>query len=286
MFMTRKGLLNDGQRILMENGIAGAGVDAWLLFQHVTGISRVTYLMAPEAEVSVEDEEKYRRCIQKRSERYPLQYMTHSQSFMGLEFYVDEHVLVPRQDTETLVETVLGYIKDGMDVLDMCTGSGCILISLAANVSPGRGIGADLSGEALAVAEMNAKLNDSKAVSFIQSDIYEGIDSQFGDARFDVIVSNPPYIASDEIETLMPEVSIHEPRMALDGHADGLYFYRKIISGAKAHLKENGMIFFEIGCDQAESVSRLLRESGFSGIRVKKDLSGLDRVVFAVNNEV
>lgn len=282
--MTRKELLDYGGRFLEEKEIVGAGVDAWLLFQHVTGLSRVAYLMAPDTVVDLTEEEKYKACLEKRGSHYPLQYITHTQAFMGLDFYVDENVLVPRQDTEVLVETVLSYLNADMDVLDLCTGSGCILISLAANVPLGCGVGADLSEGALNVARTNARLNNVSSLAFVHSDLYEGVIQAYGDKKFDVIVSNPPYIASEEILTLMPEVKDYEPMMALDGHKDGLYFYRKIVAEAKAHLKENGMIFFEIGWDQADAVSALLADAGFNQIKVKKDLAGLDRVVYASNN--
>ncbi|MCI6018612.1 MAG: peptide chain release factor N(5)-glutamine methyltransferase [Clostridiales bacterium] len=282
--MNRRQLIDYGRQTLEAHDIINSHNDAWLLFAYVTGINRVSYLMSPAEAVPPEQEEKYKRCIEKRAAHYPLQYITHTQAFMGLDFYVDENVLVPRQDTEVLVETVLEYLKSDMDVLDMCTGSGCILISLAANVAVGCGVGADLSLGALKVAKTNAALNHTDNLTFVRSDLYEGVDLTFGMKKFDVIVSNPPYIASKEVLALMPEVRDHEPVMALDGHDDGLYFYRKIISGAKAHLKENGMIFFEIGWDQADSVSELLAAADFSQIRVKKDLAGLNRVVYAVNN--
>lgn len=279
--MTRRELLTYGKSCLEAHHVLEANIDSWLLFQYVTELNRATYLMDSEAEAGFDEEVKYKQCIKIRAQHYPLQYITHSQEFMGLDFYVDEHVLVPRQDTEVLVETALGYLKDGMDILDMCTGSGCILISLAANKDLGSGVGVDLSEDALHVAQMNAMLNHTETLEFIQGDLYEGIERVYDMRKFDMIVSNPPYIPSAEILSLMPEVKDYEPKMALDGDVDGLYFYRKIIAKAEKHLKDNGMLFFEIGWNQAKDVSRLLLNAGFCDIQVKKDLAGLDRVVFA-----
>lgn len=222
---------------------------------------------------------------------------------MGLEFAVDGHVLVPRQDTEVLVEEALRNLHDGMRILDMCTGSGCILISLLHYSNDCRGVGADISGEALAVARGNAErllgasacawMRDGTEVldgcgadfacaedrqgriSFIESDLFHGIEG-----RFDIIVSNPPYIRSGEIPGLMPEVREHEPVLALDGGEDGLDFYRRILEGCRAHLCGGGMLFLEIGYDQGEAVSGLLEEAGFLEVAVVKDYAGLDRVVW------
>ena len=276
--MTYKELLKYGEQMLCGKGIVNYAADAWLLFQYVFKINRLDYLMEPQKAADEKDEEHYRECIKVRGGHYPLQYITHGQNFMGLDFYVDERVLIPRQDTEVLAEQVLRFLKDGMSVLDMCTGSGCIITSLAANRKLSRAVGADLSVQALEVAAGNAVKNGQNNIEFIQSDLFENIRG-----KFDVIVSNPPYIPSEEIETLMPEVKSCEPRMALDGSSDGLLFYRKIISSAAGCLCEDGMLFFEIGWDQAEAVRKLLAEAGYTGITVKKDLAGLDRVVYAVS---
>lgn len=278
--MTYKELLKYGEQTLCGEGIFNYTTDAWLLFQYVFKINRLDYLMEPHKEADKKDEERYRACIKERGGHYPLQYITHGQNFMGLDFYVDERVLIPRQDTEVLVEHVLGFLKDEMSVLDMCTGSGCIITSLAANRNLSRAAGADLSGEALEIAAYNARENGQNNIEFIQSDLFENIRG-----KFDVIVSNPPYIPSGEIETLMREVKSYEPRMALDGSDDGLLFYKKIINSAADYLYEDGMLFFEIGWNQAKSITELLAEAGYTGITVKKDLAGLDRVVYAVSPE-
>ena len=291
--MTLKSLLAEGREALTAAQIADADIDAWLLLQYVTGINRMTYLMEPDKPVSDEDAMAYHEVIAQRATHYPLQYITHTQEFMGLDFYVDERVLIPRQDTEVLVETALGFLKDDMSVLDMCTGSGCILISLAANRKLSAGYGVDLSEGALEVAQKNAKANGVDYLRWLQSSLFEVFESDLniGEAsdkssckadhlQVDIIVSNPPYIESDVIPTLMPEVRVHEPMMALDGFADGLYFYREITAKASTYLKDKGYLLFEIGYDQGEAVADLMRTAGFADVHVKKDLAGLDRVVY------
>lgn len=196
---------------------------------------------------------------------------------MGLSFYVNEHVLIPRQDTEILVEETAKFLRDGMQFLDLCTGSGCILLSLLHLKHGVEGTGVDLSPEALKVAKKNRERLGAKA-ALIQSDLFDKIES-----AFDVIVSNPPYIKRAEIETLMDEVRLHEPYMALDGHEDGLYFYRKIAEEAPKYLRAGGGLFLEIGCDQGACVAELLRQQGFADVKVVKDLAGLDRVVEGFN---
>ena len=188
-------------------------------------------------------------------------------------FRVNESVLIPRQDTETLVEEALKYVHPGMKVLDMCTGSGCIILTLLHFVKDCQGTAVDLSERALAVAKRNAK-KLQKECTFIHSDLFENIQG-----RFDVIVSNPPYIATKEIEALEPEVRIHEPMMALDGMEDGLFFYRKIVSESVDYLNPNGWLIFEIGYDQGKAVSKMMEAAGYAQVGIVKDLAGLDRVV-------
>ena len=212
--------------------------------------------------------------IKKRAERVPLQYITGEQEFMGLTFHVNSNVLIPRQDTETLAEEALKVIKPGMRVLDMCTGSGCVLISILKYAHDVEGFGYDISKQAINVAKENAKLNDVSAL-FERSDLFEDV----MESDMDVIVSNPPYIPSEIVTTLMPEVVDFEPREALDGKEDGLYFYRKIIDRCKEFLKPQGYLIFEIGYDQGEAVSSMLRCAGFEEVHVIKDLARNDRVV-------
>ena len=262
-----------GKDRLTDAQVPDADLDAWYLLEWCTGVNRSHYLAWPEEAISPEQEEQYRQTLNQRERRIPLQQITGEQEFMGLSFYVNEHVLIPRQDTEVLVEETAKFLKDGMSFLDLCTGSGCILLSLLHLRAGAEGTGADLSPEALKVAAQNRERLGVKA-ELIESDLFDKIEG-----AFDVIVSNPPYIKREEIETLRDEVRLHEPYMALDGHEDGLYFYRKIAEEAPKHLRAGGGLFLEIGWDQGESVSELLREQGFSDVKVVKDLAGLDRVV-------
>ena len=277
--MTYRECYEQGCRTLQAAGIEEAILDARLLLEAVCGTDRNDLLVHGEQPVAPQAEEKYLKWIRQRAEHIPLQQLTGEQDFMGLTFSVNEHVLIPRQDTEILVEEVLKELHDGMRVLDMCTGSGCILLSLMHYSNDCEGLGVDLSAEALEVAERNVLkvLTPEKAehVQFLQSDLFEKLED-----KFEIIVSNPPYIASAEVEKLMPEVRDHEPRMALDGTEDGLYFYRRIIEEAGRHLVSSGMLFFEIGYDQGQAVSELMRTEGYREVQVVQDYAGLDRVVF------
>ena len=275
--MTLREAWNLGKKRLTAAEVPDADLDAWYLLEWCTGVSRSHYLAYPDEIISHDQEEQYRASLVKRERRIPLQQITGEQEFMGLSFYVNEHVLIPRQDTEILVEETAKFLRDGMQFLDLCTGSGCILLSLL-HLKPGvEGTGVDLSPEALKVAEKNRERLGAKA-ALIQSDLFDKIES-----AFDVIVSNPPYIKRAEIETLMDEVRLHEPYMALDDHEDGLYFYRKIAEEAPKYLRAGGGLFLEIGCDQGACVAELLRQQGFADVKVVKDLAGLDRVVEGFN---
>ena len=277
--MTYRECYEQGCRTLQAAGIEETALDARLLLEAVCGTDRNDLLVHGEQQVAPEAEEKYLNWIRQRAEHIPLQQLTGEQGFMGLTFNVNEHVLIPRQDTEILVEEVLKELHDGMRVLDMCTGSGCILLSLLHYSNDCEGLGVDLSAEALEVAGRNVLkvLTPEKAehAHFLQSDLFEKVEG-----KFEIIVSNPPYIASAEVEKLMPEVRDHEPRMALDGTEDGLYFYRRIIEEAGKHLVSSGMLFFEIGYDQGQAVSELMRTEGYCEVQVVQDYAGLDRVVF------
>lgn len=283
-----------GIEMLEKAGIADARIDARLLLEFVCHTSQHDLLLHGNREVKEADSAAYKVCIARRSERIPLQHITGEQSFMGFDFTVNEHVLVPRQDTELLVEEALKVLKPGMRILDMCTGSGCILLSLLALSEGCEGVGADISKEALQVACQNhlrvsEQCGKELAVTFVESDLFAAWKGTYADTgnshAFDVIVSNPPYIASAVIETLEPEVRLHEPIGALDGTADGLYFYRKIVTDCKAFLKKGGALFFEIGYDQGVAVSELMKEAGFTGVTVKQDYAGLDRVVYGYYEE-
>lgn len=276
--MTYRECYEQGCRTLQAAGIEEATLDARLLLEAVCGTDRNDLLAHGEQPVMSQAEEKYLNWIRQRAEHIPLQQLTGEQDFMGLTFSVNEHVLIPRQDTEILVEEVLKELHDRMRILDMCTGSGCILLSLLHYSNDCEGLGVDLSAEALEVAGQNVLkvLTPEKAehAHFLQSDLFEKVEG-----KFEIIVSNPPYIASAEVEKLMPEVRDHEPRMALDGTEDGLHFYRRIIKEAGKHLVNSGMLFFEIGYDQGQAVSELMRAGGYREVQVVQDYAGLDRVV-------
>ena len=276
--MTYRECYEQGCRTLQAAGIEEAALDARLLLEAVCDTDRNDLLVHGEQPVAPEAEEKYLNWIRQRAEHIPLQQLTGEQDFMGLTFNVNEHVLIPRQDTEILVEEVLKELHDGMRILDMCTGSGCILLSLLHYSNDCEGLGVDLSADALEVAGRNVLkvLTPEKAehAHFLQSDLFEKVEG-----KFEIIVSNPPYIASAEVEKLMPEVRDHEPRMALDGTEDGLEFYRRIIAEAGQYLVSSGMLFFEIGYDQGQAASELMREHGYREVQVVQDYAGLDRVV-------
>ena len=285
--MTYSELYRNGTGVLSRAGIPEAALDARLLLEFITGCDRQKLLTEPDESVDHKDEASYGELIAKRAEHIPLQQLTGSCCFMGIDFAVSDKVLIPRQDSECLVEEAMRYVTDGSDILDMCTGSGCLLLSLMHYKNNCRGVGVDISEDALKIAGRNLEmlrrddgLNGGDAV-FLRGDLYDALSDH--DKKFDYIISNPPYIRSDVISTLMPEVRDHEPHIALDGGDDGLDFYRRIISGAPAHLANYGMLFLEIGFDQAEDVSRILTDAGFEDISVIKDYSKKDRVISARN---
>lgn len=271
---TFRELYQAARDMLKQQEITDAEVDAWYLLAHVFNIRRTDYLLHQEEEAPEAEAARYISLIKERAKNIPLQHLTGTQEFMGLEFDVNEHVLIPRQDTEILVEEVLKVCKD-KEILDMCTGSGCIIISLAKLGNLSRAVAVDISEKALEVAANNA-IKHNVNIEYIKSNLFEEVEG-----NYDIIVSNPPYIPTEDIKTLMPEVQFHEPILALDGTGDGLEFYRRIASEAKSFLKNEGYAFFEIGHDQGEAVKQILTQEGFADIYVKQDLSGLDRVVMA-----
>lgn len=274
--MNYRDCFEQGKLALEKAGIGEASLDARLLLEHICGTNRNDLLVHGDREVSAEYGEAYAKAIQRRAERIPLQHITGQQEFMGLTFRVNENVLIPRQDTEILVEEILPHLTSGVRILDMCTGSGCILISLLHYSLWAEGVGVDLSAKALEVARENAErlLSEERVISFVESDLFENVEG-----KYDIIVSNPPYIQTEVIKGLMPEVRDHEPMMALDGTEDGLYFYRRIVEESKNFLRKEGRLFFEIGYDQAEPVKNLMEAAGFIDVTVVKDFAGLDRVV-------
>lgn len=280
-------IYREGAEHLAQAKIAEAALDARLLLEFVCGTDQNTLLAHGEQVISEEEYGRYRELIGKRADHVPLQHLTGEQSFMGLTFRVNKNVLIPRQDTEILVEEVMKNLHDGMRILDLCTGSGCILLSLLQYSNNCEGVGTDLSKDALAVAKENyERLLDRRpemTARFLEGDLFKafgsGTDGNCAE-RFDIIVSNPPYIETGVIDTLMPEVREYEPFTALDGGVDGLSFYVRIAKEAGAYLNGGGMLFFEIGCEQAESVRDILEKAGFREINIVKDFAGLDRVVY------
>ena len=276
--MTQYQLVTAGKEKLNEHNVPDADIDAELLWLYVSGQDKMAYIMNRQEEVAEEVQTAYETVIEKRSKRIPLQYITGTQCFMGYDFETAPDVLIPRFDTEVLVEQanrlIRGIHSDKMSVLDMCCGSGCIGLSVAL-MNPGVHIDlCDISDSAIALTTKNAKRLAVADYTVIKSNLFEKIDK-----KYDMIVSNPPYIESDVIDGLMPEVRDHEPRLALDGDMDGLKFYKAITENAESYLNEKGYILFEIGNHQAYDVQQLLVDRRFEEIRVVKDLAGNDRVV-------
>ena len=279
--MTKRELVARGTERLLALAVPGAEYDARELFLAAGGESLASYAAGLADEVSEEVAARYESMLARRAAREPLQYIIGKCWFYGREFLARKGVLIPRFDTETLVEAALGHLKAGMRILDLCTGSGCILITLLLE-GPEKleGWGADLSADALACAEENARRLGAEAF-FLQSDLFR----QF-DGKYDIITVNPPYIPSSDIEGLDAEVRDYEPRMALDGRADGLHFYRAICADAGRFLTEGGRLFAEIGAEQGAEVRALMERAGFQEVDVVRDLSGRDRVALGVFRNV
>ncbi len=273
---------------LRAAGITEADTDAWLLFSVCMGLNRTEYLMRSDAVVPDDKAEEYLGKLKRRAGREPVQYIEETAPFMGFDFYVNENVLIPRMDTEILVSEAIKRARImfsqrqhdvNFRILDMCTGSGCIAQSmylLLKNEGCTVEVDAvDISEKALEVAGINASRLGAQ-VKLIRGNLFENVDN-----KYSMILSNPPYIRTDVIADLEPEVREHEPMLALDGTADGLYFYREITDKAWEYLENNGILMYEIGYDQALEVSDMLRQKGYTDIAVIKDFAGLDRVVAA-----
>lgn len=270
--ITLAAVLQEAENLLLSAGVEEAKLDAWYLAMECFDINRTDYYMNPYREIDEEQYTRYQAMIEARARRIPYQYLINQQEFMGLHFYVNENVLIPRQDTEVLVQLVMKK-ADNADILDMCTGSGCIILSLGKLCKPKSLTAVDISSKALEVAKRNAR-NLEVPVTFIESDVFDKVTG-----TYDIIVSNPPYIPTKVIEELMPEVKEHEPMLALDGLEDGLYFYRILAKEACKYLRKDGYIFLEIGHNQGKDVKNLLLEAGFTEVNIVKDLPGHDRVV-------
>lgn len=279
---TYRELYEEGRRILEQAGLPDAALDARFLLEEVCGTNLQTLLVFPEKKVTEEEANQYRAFVQRRKDREPTAMILGEWDFMGLTFRLNKSTLIPEQDTEVLVETALEELKRRgpgeapLRILDLCTGSGCILLSLLHELRNADGLGTDLSEEALEAARENAvRLGLQERGTFRQGDLWEPV----GDERFDLIVSNPPYVPTDVIPTLEPEVRCGEPYAALDGGEDGLVFYRRILKEAAGHLKPSGIIIVESGFDEAAQISALMQDQKLRGIRTVKDYGGLDRVV-------
>jgi len=274
---TLKNVIKSGEDILRKNNIENSAYDSFALLSDMLNIDRAYYFSHENEAVLETVYKEYMKRIERRANHIPLQHIIGYTEFWKYKFFVNEYVLVPRQDTETLVEEAIKKINSNSTVLDMCTGSGCILISLALETKMRRGIGVDISKEALEIAGRNKESLEAKNVEFLESDLFDKLQGIF-DNKFDVIVSNPPYIKTSVIEELDEEVRNHDPMIALDGHDDGLYFYEAITKQSVDYIKAGGWLIFEIGYDQAEDVNKILIQCGFGNTQIVKDLTGHDRV--------
>ncbi len=271
--MTYRKAMEWGSGVLALAGVEEAKLDAWLLLETVCKINRTFYYSHMDDEMTTEQYSEYEIAIRKRGERIPLQYITGEQEFMGLNFKVNSNVLIPRQDTESLVEEALKICQPGMKILDLCTGSGCIAISLMKNAPGMTCTGSDISKQALLVAKENGRMHEV-VIDWVRSNLYENINE-----RFDLIVSNPPYIPGPRILELMPEVRDFEPVGALDGGEDGLDFYRHITAQSKDYLNKDGYLYLEIGYDQGPAVTNMMCAAGYREVSVIRDLARHERIV-------
>lgn len=271
-------LINDGKEKLKNANISDYNTDVFILAEYILGVDKMKYYMEPNKTFDDEIGMKFTEAVEKRCKHIPVQHITGIQQFFQMDFKVNENVLVPRMETEFLVEMCVNYINEqerDVKVLDMCTGSGCIAVSIKKNCERAEVTGADISDKALEIAKENAENNQCK-VSFVKTNMFENIND-----KYDVIISNPPYIPTKDIEELENDVKLHDPRLALDGMEDGLYFYRILAQNATNYMVDGGRMFLEIGYDQGQTVPDILKENGFKDIKVIKDLADLDRMVIA-----
>ena len=270
-----KQLIKESVLKLQEAGIADAKTDTFLLLEAAADITKAEYLLDPDKQLTASEYELFDGFLKRRMQHEPCQYIIGHTEFYGLSFLVNEHVLIPRQDTELLVEEALKTTAEDSRVLDLCTGSGAVAVAIKHSRPDAAVTALDISKDALETAKKNAEQNGCE-IEFLLSDLFEELGAE---RKFDVIVSNPPYISETEYETLMPEVKDHEPSLALLAGEEGLDIYRRLITEAPRYLTKGGALLVEIGCSQAEAVSGLFKENGFKEIKVIKDLAGLDRVV-------
>ncbi len=272
--------LKEAVEILQKNSIASAILDARILIQYVLSLSREDIVFkALQIDISENNQKKYFDLINKRAKKIPLSHLTNNREFFAINFYVDENVLDPRPDSEALIEMIIQkFIKNSsLNIAEIGCGSGCLIISLLKHFDKWLGNAIDISDKALLVAEKNAKINQVfNRINFSQSDLFNNLQNK---KIFDIIISNPPYIPTNDIENLQDEVRLYEPRIALDGGFDGLDFYRKIAEQSQNFLKNNGDIFLEIGYNQQQDVKNIFEKNNFKFIDFKKDLSGIIRVL-------
>lgn len=277
--LTLHQLIHSGEEILTAHHKADASIDAELLALYVLGYTKLERILNANLQVKKDDITLYKYYIKKRCQGIPLQYITNEQEFMGLSFYVDSNVLIPRQDTETLVEVLIEKSKQTPfnQIIEVGVGSGCISISLAKFLNYARITGIDISMEALKIAEKNAKANKvENQIQWICGDLLKGYNEE---KKVDLIVSNPPYITTQDYYALDPDIKEHEPIIALDGGQDGLDFYRKITTQAKKHLVQGGMLAYEIGYNQGQAVMNILKKQGFIEVEIIRDLAHKDRII-------
>ena len=259
-------------------------LEATLLLGKLMNVDKVYILTHGRDTVPEEIVEKYMEAIKKRSQGYPIQYIIKEKEFMGLNFYVEEGVLIPRADTEIIVEYILEYIdkiypQEEIKVLDIGIGSGAIGLSIAHYKKNTFVYGVDISPEAIKIASINRDRFKLKNVKLLESDLFDKINKE---EKFHIIVSNPPYIPTGDIDKLQEEVKNYEPRIALDGGKEGMAFYRRIIPESREYLEEEGLLIFEIGYDQGKQVEAIMEQEGFKAIKILKDLQGLDRAVLGI----
>lgn len=271
--MNIKELIKNGTEILKKYNIDEAYLKAKILLEYELGVKNEYLIIHYEDEVEIKNLEKYKLDLQKLVNGFPIQYITNNQEFFGLNFYVDENVLIPQPDTELLIEEVINIAKkmEKPKILDMCTGSGAIAISIAKNINA-EIYASDISKKALNISKVNAKKNNID-IKFIESNMFSKIDK-----KFDIIVSNPPYIETNTIQLLSDEVK-NEPKIALDGGEDGLNFYRILAKECKKYLNNSGILAVEIGYNQKEKVLKIFQENGLKDLYSKKDYGNNDRII-------
>jgi len=271
--MNIKELIKNGTEILKKYNIDEAYLKAKILLEYELGVKNEYLIIHYEDEVEIKNLEKYKLDLQKLVNGFPIQYITNNQEFFGLNFYVDENVLIPQPDTELLIEEVINIAQkmEKPKILDMCTGSGAIAISIAKNINA-EIYASDISKKALNISKVNAKKNNID-IKFIESNMFSKIDK-----KFDIIVSNPPYIETNTIQLLSDEVK-NEPKIALDGGEDGLNFYRILAKECKKYLNNSGILAVEIGYNQKEKVLKIFQENGLKDLYSKKDYGNNDRII-------